>query len=118
MQSDIKIVDHGRGPQLSSCRITVQDLVPYFLLGYTHQQILEVMPTLSVEEIRTVEHYLAEHREAVMAEDQRIRDRNAARRNPPEVEAILRQGRREREARLALLRKKRDEERNGENHPR
>ena len=27
------IVDHGRGPQLSSCRITVQDLLPYFREG-------------------------------------------------------------------------------------
>jgi uncharacterized protein (DUF433 family) len=118
MQPDIQIVDRGRGPQLSTCRITVQDLVPYLLLGYTHQQIQEVMPALSIEEILAIEHYLEEHRAAVMAEDQRIRDRNAARRNSPDVEAILRQGRCEREARMELLQKMRDEERNGESHPR
>ncbi len=30
MKKTIEIVDRGRGPQLSTSRITVQDLVPYF----------------------------------------------------------------------------------------
>lgn len=30
MNTDIQIVDRGRGLQLSTSRVTVQDLVPYF----------------------------------------------------------------------------------------
>jgi len=30
MTHEIKLVDHGRGLQLSTSRVTVQDLVPYF----------------------------------------------------------------------------------------
>lgn len=118
MKTDIQIIDRGRGPQLSTCRITVQDLLPYFQMGYSHRQIMEAMPTLSVEEILAVEHFIAEHRAEVMEQDRRIRERNAARRNPPEVEAILRQARSERQARMELLRKKWLGERNGESHPR
>jgi uncharacterized protein (DUF433 family) len=117
MTTDITIVDEGRGPQLSTCRITVQDLVPYLRLGYTHEQIREVMPTLSVEEIVAVEQYVQEHRAAVMEADRRIRERSAARRNSPEVEEVLRQVRSEPQARLESLRKKRHEERNGESPP-
>jgi uncharacterized protein (DUF433 family) len=117
MTMEINIVDQGRGPQLSTSRITVQDLLPYLQLGYTHQQIQEVMPTLSVEEILVVTRYVEEHRELVMAEDQRIRERNASQRNSPEAEDLLRQARSERQARMEWLRKKRSEERNGEGHP-
>jgi hypothetical protein len=52
MEHEITIVDRGRGPQLSTSRITVQDLLPYFQLGYPHEQIIrEAMPSLSVAEI-------------------------------------------------------------------
>ena len=30
MKRDIQIIDRGRGLQLSTSRVTVQDLVPYF----------------------------------------------------------------------------------------
>jgi hypothetical protein len=46
----IIIVDRGRGPQLSTSRITVQDLLPYFRLGYPHKQIIrEAMPRSASE---------------------------------------------------------------------
>lgn len=86
MKSDVNIIDKGRGPQLSTSRITVQDLVPYFQLNYNYDEILQVMPSLSVPEIQAVERYVDEHREEVMAKDRRIRERNATRRNPPQVE--------------------------------
>lgn len=35
MDTEVVIVDRGRGPQLSTSRITVQDLFPYFQLGYS-----------------------------------------------------------------------------------
>lgn len=78
--------DHRRRPQLSTSRITVQDLVPYFQLSYSYDEILQIMPSLSVPEIQAVERYVDEHREEVMEQDRRIRERNATRRNPPQVE--------------------------------
>ena len=92
MNAAIEIVDRGRGPQLSTSRITVQDLVPYLQRKCSHEQILEIMPVLTVEEIETVERYVQDNYEAVMEQDRRIRERAAARRNPPEADEALRRG--------------------------
>jgi len=92
MKSDIAIVDLGRGPQLSTSRVTVQDLVPYLQRNCSPEQIRDVMPTLSLEEIRVVEHYVREHYDEVMEQDRRIRSRNAARATPPEIDDVLRRG--------------------------
>jgi len=110
----IEIVDRGRGPQLSTCRITVQDLVPYLQQGLTHEQIREIMPVLSDDEITTVEQYVRENYEAVMELDQRIRARAAARRKPPQAEEAERQ---QRLARLDAARQRirgQKQERNGD----
>ncbi|HEV3003128.1 MAG TPA: DUF433 domain-containing protein [Pirellulales bacterium] len=88
----IEIVDRGRGMQLSTSRIAVQDLVPYFQRNCTYDEILEVMPTLTVEEIQAVEQYVRENYESVMQEDRRIREQNAHRVNSPEIEEIRRRG--------------------------
>lgn len=92
MHKTIEIVDRGRGPQLSTSRITVQDLVPYFQKNYSYDYVLEAMPSLSVEEIQVVERYVQEHYEEVMEQDRRIRERNANRKIPPEIEEIRRRG--------------------------
>jgi len=88
----VQIVDRGRGPQVSTSRITVQDLVPYLQQRYTHEQILEIMPVLTVEEIEAVEQYVHDHYEAVMEQDRHIRERNAQRTTPPEIQEIRRKG--------------------------
>jgi uncharacterized protein (DUF433 family) len=88
----IEIVDRGRGWQLSTSRITVQDLVPYFQQGCTHEEIMAIMPVLSVEEITVVQQYVRDNFAAVMEQDRRIRERNAQRKTPPEIEAIRQQG--------------------------
>jgi uncharacterized protein (DUF433 family) len=100
MPKTIETVDRGRGPQLSTSRITVQDLVPYLQQHCTYEQILEIMPVLTVEEIQTVEQYIQANYEAVMEQDRRIRERNAQRQNPPAIEEIRRRG----AAKLATLR--------------
>ena len=41
----IAIVDHGRGLQLSTSRVTVQDLVPYFQEGCSNEEIIRWIPT-------------------------------------------------------------------------
>jgi uncharacterized protein (DUF433 family) len=116
MQREITIINRGRGPQLSTSRITVQDIVPYFQLNYSYEQIREIMPSLSVAEIEAVERYFNDHRDEVLEVDRRIRARNATRKNPPEVEEILR---RAREERLAWLesRCRISEASNGEGRP-
>lgn len=117
MNADITIVDKGRGPQLSTSRITVQDLVPYFQLKYSYGEILQIMPTLSVAEIQAVEHYVQEHYDEVMEEDRQIRERNATRRNPPQVEELLRRAREKWPAIEERLRQRLAQGANGDGHP-
>jgi uncharacterized protein (DUF433 family) len=83
MTTPITIVDRGRGPQLSTSRITVQDLVPYFQEGCSYDEIIEWIPILTPEEIRVIEHYIEEHNEEVAETDRRIRERAATRRILP-----------------------------------
>jgi uncharacterized protein (DUF433 family) len=106
MTTPITIVDRGRGPQLSTSRITVQDLVPYFQEGCSYDEIIEWIPILTPEEIRVIEHYIEEHNEEVAETDRRIRERAATRRNPPEVEKILQESRAVRRALVDKLREK------------
>lgn len=117
MERQIAIIDRGRGPQLSTSRITVQDLFPYLELGYTPERIIEeAMPSLTLAEIEAVRQYVDEHQEEVREQDRLIRQRNATRKNPPSVEAVLRQGR---EHRLAWLERRGDrnaEAANGDGH--
>jgi uncharacterized protein (DUF433 family) len=110
----IKIIDRGRGPQLSTCRITVQDLVPYLQQQYTHEQILQIMPILTVEEIQAVERYIQDNYDAIMEQDRRIRARVAARQQPSDVEQAERKERLERlEAARQRIRQQ-QQERNGD----
>jgi hypothetical protein len=70
----------------------VQDLVPYFQRNASYQEIISLIPILTPEEIMVVERYYREHREALDEEDREIRARTAQRKNPPEIEEILRRG--------------------------
>lgn len=88
----IEIVDRGRGPQLSTSRITVQDLVPYLQQNCSSEEIMVIMPALTAAEIEIIRNYVRENYEAVMEQDRRIRDRNAARTTPPEIEEIRKKG--------------------------
>lgn len=117
MNAEITIVDKGRGPQLSTSRITVQDLVPYLQLKYSYDDILKIMPTLSVPEIQAVERYVDEHRDEVMEEDRRIREWTATRRNPPHVEELLQRSRQKWPAIQERLRQLRAQDSNGEGNP-
>ena len=92
MNTTVQIVECGRGPQLSTSRITVQDLVPYLQKKWTYEQIMVAMPILTVADIQAVEGYVRENYDAVMEGDRRIRERNANRKIPPEIEEIRRRG--------------------------
>src|SRR5947209_12183968 len=101
----IQIMDRGRGPQLSTSRVTVQDLVPYFQEGCSYQEIIRWIPTLSAEEIAVVEKYYREHQAELDEEDRLIRQQNAERKNPPNVEKILAESHAERLALMERLRR-------------
>jgi uncharacterized protein (DUF433 family) len=73
MKTKLALVDRGRGMQLSTSRITVQDLVPYFQRGCSPEEIRRWLPTLSHEEIAFVENYYQEHKKELDDEDRQIR---------------------------------------------
>ena len=85
-------------------------------LNYSYDEILQIMPTLSVAEIQAVERYVDEHREEVMQADRRIRERNATRRNSPQVEEIFRRTREKWPALEKAYRKYNGEGANGDRH--
>lgn len=117
MGKPIQIIDRGRGPQLSTSRITVQDVVPYLQDGWTYAQIREAMPTLTDEEIQVIEQYVRDHYDDVMEEDRRIRERNANRVAAPEHLEARRRGRAKM---IALLERRANEkaaEKNGDRPP-
>jgi uncharacterized protein (DUF433 family) len=112
----IEIVDIGRGPQLSTNRITVQDVVPYLQEGCSHDEILRWMPALSAAELALVAQYYRAHQAELEEEDIRIRTQVA------EQVRLQRQRFPEesRDVRLARIKDtllRRQKERNGEGHP-
>lgn len=111
MSQKIELINHGRGLQLSTSRVTVQDLVPYFQEGCSHEEIIRWIPTLTSAEIAVVERYYQEHKEELDEEDRRIREREARRKNPDWVEKILEEARAKR---LVIMEKLRRDRANGE----
>jgi len=114
MKTDIHLVDRGRGLQLSTSRITVQDLVPYFQEGCSNEEIIRWIPTLTAEEIAVVERYYREHQAELDEDDRLIGDRTAERVRQqrlrfPEFEGTPE----ERLARLRLILESRRQEKNG-----
>lgn len=79
MSEPITIVDRGRGLQLSTSRITVQDLVPYFQDNCPDDEIMKWIPTLTAEEIGVVRRYYHDHQAALDEQDRRIRERTEER---------------------------------------
>ena len=116
--TEIAIVDRGRGLQLSTSRITVQDLVPYFQDGCSYDEISRWIPSLSHEEIAVVERYYREHQAEMDDQDRRIKARTEERVRLqrlrfPDVEVT----REERLERLRSLLHRSRQEANGEGHP-
>jgi uncharacterized protein (DUF433 family) len=114
----IQIVDRGRGPQLSTSRITVLDLVHYFQRGASYDEIIRWIPTLSHEQIAVVETYYRQHQEEFDEKDRRAQEYREEqirlqRLRFPELEGT----REEREGRLKHLLEKRRQEANGERNP-
>jgi uncharacterized protein (DUF433 family) len=118
MTEEITIVDHGRGPQLSTCRITVLDLVRYFQSGNAREEIIRWIPTLSHEEITVAERFYWAHQQEFDEKDRQARARREEQIRLQRVKyPELDETREERVARLQRLLEQRRRERNGEGHP-
>lgn len=70
----IEIVDRGRGPQLSTSRITVLDVFYYLHRGYDFAFIHEALPSLSREEFDAIAGYVHEHHDELAEKDRRVEE--------------------------------------------
>jgi hypothetical protein len=57
MEKQIALVDQGRGLQLSTSRITIHDVVPYFESECSYDEIARWLPSLGCEEIAILDRY-------------------------------------------------------------
>jgi len=71
----IEIIDRGRGPQLSTTRITVMDVFYWCHRGYSWDEIRDIMPMLSREELDAVIDYVSKHQEELAEKDRRVEER-------------------------------------------
>lgn len=74
MNEPISIVDCGRGPQLSTSRITVLDVFYYMNRGYDADAIRRAMPSLRREELAVIAAYADAHRDELVEADRRAED--------------------------------------------
>jgi hypothetical protein len=67
----VEVVDIGRGPQLSTSRITVLDVFYYLHRGYDFDFIHRAMPSLTREEFDAVVAYVHGHHDELVEKDRR-----------------------------------------------
>jgi uncharacterized protein (DUF433 family) len=102
MQVPIILIDRGRGLRLSTSRITVHDLVPYFQDGCSYDEIIRWLPSLTHEEIEIVARYYWQHKQELDEYESRVQ---AHRADQIRTQALRLPGReRDRPERLARLR--------------
>lgn len=77
------IIDRGRGPEIDGSRITVYDVLAETEAG-TAPEELALEWGLSIEQICAAMKFIEEHREEVLANFRKIKERHA-RGNPPEL---------------------------------
>jgi hypothetical protein len=118
MQKEITLVDRGRGLQLSTSRITVHDLVPYFQDGCSYDEIIRWLSSLTHEEIAVVEGYYRQHKDELDEYERRVRAHRAEQVRSQRLRFPEREGgRAERLAQLRRLLHQGRRENNGEgNH--
>jgi hypothetical protein len=115
MQNEITLVDRGRGLQLSTSRITVHDLVPYFQEVCSYDEIIRWLPSLTHKEIGIVDRYYREHKGQLDAYESRVRAHRAEQIRAQRLRFPEGKGSpQERLARLRQLLQQRCQEENGE----
>ena len=119
----IEIVDRGRGPQLSTTRITVSDVFYWIHRGHGWEEIPDLLPTLSREEIDVVKDYVVQHHDALVEEDRLAEERIERRMGEQRARGGIFAGpdpSLTKEQRMELLREKLRKfiaRKNGEGHP-
>jgi uncharacterized protein (DUF433 family) len=103
MQEEITPIDRGRGLQLSTSRITVHDLIPYFQEGCSYDEIIRWIPRLTHEEIAIVERYYRRHKDELDEYERRVRAYRAEQVRLQRLRFPEREG--SRDERLARLRR-------------
>jgi hypothetical protein len=96
---EVVILPNGR---FARTRITVYDILDYAKHNHHHTYIASILG-LSSREVLAGLQFIEEHKEEVMAEYQKMLERDAQG-NPPEVEAKLAGSREKLQAKLAELR--------------
>jgi uncharacterized protein (DUF433 family) len=76
--------DRGRGPELVGTRITVQDLLPYFVDPTATEAYVCKLYDLSPEQVAAARAYVLNHPDTILAQHLRVEAR-MAKGNPPEV---------------------------------
>lgn len=89
MSSDL-IHNRGRGPEIVGTRITVYNLVPYFLDPTATENYIAELYELTVEQVAAARAYVLNNAESVLARHTEIEAHFAAG-NPPEVIAKARE---------------------------
>jgi hypothetical protein len=75
MQTEtIQIIDKGRGPQLSTTRITVLDVFYYLHRGHDYEYVCHAMPTLSRQEFDVVVEYVNAHHDELVEMDRKAEE--------------------------------------------
>jgi uncharacterized protein (DUF433 family) len=83
MANDL-IHDRGRGPEIAGTRITVYNLLPYFLDPTATEAYLCRLYQLTPEQVAAARAFVLNNADTVLAEHLRIEERIAAG-NPPQV---------------------------------
>ena len=108
------IHDRGRGPEIEGTRITVYDVMDYYLDGWTASRIAAWL-SQTTPDIEAAIEYIDAHRDEVDVEYRKIVERSE-RGNPPEVRAIIESSRPFVEAKKAeILRLARERKKNSGN---
>jgi len=81
------IINRGRGPEIAGTRITVFDIWDYAKDDW-HRDAIATTLRLSSAQVSVALEYIEQHREEVLAEYAKIRDRESCG-NPPELQAKL-----------------------------
>jgi uncharacterized protein (DUF433 family) len=81
------VIDRGRGPEIAGTRITVYDILDYTTENW-HPNSIALLFGLSTDQVLAAIRYIEEHKEEVMANYQKILERDA-KGNPPELQARL-----------------------------
>ena len=110
------IEDRARGPELESSRITVYDVMDYYLDGWPAGRIANWLMQRT-DEVQAAIDYIEAHRAEVDEDYRKILLERCERGNPPEVVALIQAGRPALEAKkaeiLKLARERKEAEQKG-----